>query len=100
LPRLAGALGMNPEMVRSIYQREEAVRLQRQGLSFAEIGQKLGVSEAEARMTFARGHVQKYGSNLAVQYGRKSGTPFPAACSSSQPITATPTATAPRSTAF
>ncbi|GIK40226.1 MAG: hypothetical protein BroJett011_40590 [Chloroflexota bacterium] len=78
LPRLATALGMNPETVRGIYQREEAQRLQRSGLSFAEIGQKLGVSEAEARMTFARGHVQRYGANPAVQYRQKAGRAFPA----------------------
>lgn len=78
LMRVANATGMNPETVRGIYQREEAVRLQRQGLSFAEIGPKLGVSEAEARMTFARGHVQHFGASPAVQYGRKPGQPFPA----------------------
>ncbi len=77
LMRLANATGMNPETVRGIYQRQEAIRLQRQGLSFAEIGQKLGVSEAEARMTFARGHVQRYGANPAVQYGLKEGRAFP-----------------------
>ncbi|MBE7553199.1 MAG: hypothetical protein HS126_19180 [Anaerolineales bacterium] len=86
LPRLANnALGMPPETVRGIYQREEALRLQRRGLSFSQIGEKLGVSEAEARMTFARGHVQHFGASPAVQYGLASAgdspkrrQPFPA----------------------
>ncbi|MCL4303190.1 MAG: hypothetical protein KJ077_46320 [Anaerolineae bacterium] len=77
LPRVANALGMSPEAVRGIYEREAAVRLQQQGLSFSQIGEKLGISEAQARMTYARGHVQKFGSNPAVQAGRKPGTPFP-----------------------
>jgi DNA-binding CsgD family transcriptional regulator len=67
LMRLANATGMSPETVRGIYQRQESLRLQRQGLSFTEIGQKLGISEAEARMTFARGHVEHYGNRSGVK---------------------------------
>ncbi|MBE7553748.1 MAG: hypothetical protein HS126_22005 [Anaerolineales bacterium] len=62
-------------------------------MSFAEIAQKLGVSEAEARMTFARGHVLKYGANPAVQYGLKEGRAFTPGSLSSPPSATTPTAT-------
>jgi hypothetical protein len=77
IPRLASALGLAPEIIRGIYQREAAVRLQQKGLSFSQIGEKLGISEAEARLTFARGHVQHFGASPAVQYGHKPGHAFP-----------------------
>ncbi|MCQ3977568.1 MAG: hypothetical protein DPW09_29415 [Anaerolineae bacterium] len=88
IPRLAGALGLPLEMVKRIYYQQkaihgdftplgQAVKMQQQGLDFSQIGEKLGVSEAEAKMLYARGHVKHFGANPAVQIGRKEGTPFP-----------------------
>lgn len=88
LPRLANALGLPLESIQRIYRQQktihqdssplgQAVQMQQRGLTFPQIGEKLGVSEAEARMLYARGHVKHFGANPAVQIGRKAGTPFP-----------------------
>ncbi len=76
--RLASILGTQPETIQQIYQSQvargqarQAVNLYEQGHSFPQIGEKLGVSETQARDLYSRGHLSRYGSDPAVQYGLK-----------------------------
>ncbi|MBE7474343.1 MAG: hypothetical protein HS114_34870 [Anaerolineales bacterium] len=99
IPRLAGALGLPLETVQRIYRQQQvlhgdfspaaqSVRLREGGLSFPQIGEKLGVSESQARQLYAQGHVRFYGSDPTVQYGirQKVGRqPFPADVFEQQP---------------